>query len=286
MLSVIKNGIEYSLDDGTYCTLVGDEGWGAPPTHRLSRRGVLQNGDSDAGFRLDPRIASLSLFILGSNRVDLYQKRASLLDILSPSDTPIVIRWSIGDTVRDIDGHIMDGPLMGSEDRSGFAQRTLVTFRCSDPTFYNPIGNAETFELGGGSDALVIPMTVPMKVGTAVIDQTVAVSYNGSWPTNPTLVRIGGPITNAVVTNVTTGDKLDFTGTVIDAGDYYDIDLRYGIKTVKDSNGDNKIGDLTSDSDLSTFNLVQGTNSIRVQGTAVTEATTVYLSWFDRYTGI
>jgi hypothetical protein len=91
---------------------------------------------------------------------------------------------------------------------------------------------------------------------------------------------------------VTTGEVLDFTGTTIGAGEWYELDLRYGYKTVLDNSGANVVSDLSSDSDLATWHLATdpeaagGINSITVTGSAVTEATSVHLVWFERYLGI
>ena len=90
---------------------------------------------------------------------------------------------------------------------------------------------------------------------TGTIDQTAVRTYEGSWDEFPT-VRITGPATNAVLENVTSGDKLDFTGTAISAGTSYVLDLRYGYKTVTQDDGTNRIDKLTNDSDLATWRLL------------------------------
>jgi hypothetical protein len=95
-----------------------------------------------------------------------------------------------------------------------------------------------------------------------------------------------------VITNQTTDEKLDFTGITISAGDYYDIDLRYGRKTAVDSNGDSVLDELTNDSDLATWHIAAapeapgGANSIHVSGTAITTATKVDIAWLNRHIGI
>ena len=105
-------------------------------------------------------------------------------------------------------------------------------------------------------------------------------------------VRITGPITDAVITNNATSEKLDFTGTTIAAGDYYEIDCRYGYKTVVDSTGANQIADLTSDSDLVSFHIAPdpevggGINSITITGTSITAATTAFVSGKTRLIGV
>ena len=290
MLNVIRSGTTYPLDDGTYSLFLGDDGWGMAPTNRINSRGPLQHGVTDLGFRLAPRVATLFLFIQGFSRQDLYDKRDALLRLFSADNSPVQILWSL-DEDRQIDAHFMRGMDMGSGSRPGFNQRLAITFQCPDPTFYDPASKGLTFALGGGSDSLTIPLAVPMFVGASTLDSLTPITYNGSWRTYPHLIRITGPITNAIITNETTGEKLDFTGLTIAGGEYYDIDLRYGIKTVTEDDGTNRIDKLTDDSDLASWHIAAdpealgGANSIRVTGSSVTESTSVEISYFERFIG-
>jgi hypothetical protein len=149
-----------------------------------------------------------------------------------------------------------------------------------------------TFALGGGGGTMEVPTEVPTEIGASDINMTQAVLYTGTWYSFPQ-IRIEGPITDCVITNETTGEKLDFTGTTIADGDYYLIDTRYGRKSVIDSNGANKISKLTSDSDLATFHLEppgavapDGSNSVRVEGSSIDAGTIVYMTYYRRYLGI
>lgn len=117
------------------------------------------------------------------------------------------------------------------------------------------------------------------------------IAYAGSWRAYP-VVTIEGPITDPVLTNTSTGDKLDFTGTTISSGDTYTIDCRYGFKTVKDAAGTNKIADLSSDSDLATFHLApdpevsSGNNALTLTGTGTDANTEVTVAYNERHVGL
>jgi hypothetical protein len=167
-----------------------------------------------------------------------------------------------------------------------------VVLKADDPTMYDPDGESVTFALGGGGGAWEFPWVIPWEVGASTIDLSQNLVYAGDVASLPSIIRITGPITDAIITNNSTGEKLDFDGTTIAGGDYYDIDLRYGYKTVVDNDGVNKITDLTADSDLSTWHIAaedevpDGINSIRVQGTAITESTKVEINYYNRYNGI
>ena len=129
-------------------------------------------------------------------------------------------------------------------------------------------------------------------VGTSTIDSTKAINYGGSWYAYP-LIRVAGPITNPVITNETLGLKLDFTGITITGSDYYDIDCRFGYNTVIDKAGNNKIADLTDDSDLGEFRIEPpskiaptGINSLRVTGSGATLQTAVSMTFRVNHLGV
>lgn len=117
-----------------------------------------------------------------------------------------------------------------------------------------------------------------------------SIVYPGDWQEYP-VIRIDGPISDPVLTNASTGETLDFTGYTIGSGDYYEIDTRYGYKAIRNSGGDNKIGQMSSDSDLETFHLAPdqevagGVNILSLSGTATGSSTGVAIYHYNRYTG-
>ena len=290
-LSAIVGSTEYSLDDGTICRLVGHDGWGMPPLHRLTERGPNQHGQTDLGYRLDPRIGTLALLLPVTTLTEMYTRRDQLLDIFAPGNSPS-LAWTMSYGTRYIDCHVDGEVAMPWEPKRWAAQLIALRLRCPDPTFYDPTAEVVTFALGGGGDSMEVPLAIPWPIGASTLDQTVSITYSGNWRSHPHRIRIVGPITDCVITNETTDEVLDFTGTTIAAADYYDIDCRYGYKTVTDAAGDNKIADLTEDSDLATWHLAPspeaagGVNDINVTGSSVTEATEIYLNYYTRYLGL
>lgn len=288
MLTLIRSGTRYPLDDGSLAYLLAYDGWGLPSMHRLQTRGPLQHGEFNLGFRLDARTGQLVLLVKGDSRADMLSRTEALIRLFRPaSDTP-VLEWSYGDIIRLIDVVTIGDMTVPSSDQSGFSQKVVITLKANDPTFYSPTDQTITFKAGIGEDTGVIPMPVPTPVGTGTINQSVIVKYAGSWETYP-YIRIVGPITDCIITNATTGDKLDFTEITISSEDYYDIDTRYGYKTVTNKLGGNRIMDLTTDSDLATFRLaaepeaMQGENNILVTGTSAGEETQIIFGWRERY---
>jgi hypothetical protein len=202
------------------------------------------------------------------------------------------LRWTLGSTIRQIEAHYV-GDSLGFENanRNFLWQQFAVALRCPDPRWYDPTINTVEYSLGGGTNTFVVPFEVPFYVGASTIDLTRTVTYNGDIKAYPT-IRLTGPITDPVITHEQTGYKLDFTGTTISAGDYYEIDLGYADNTIKDSSGANKLADLTNDSDLVNFaieadpDISGGANSINVTGSSISDATEIMISYYDYYLGI
>jgi hypothetical protein len=285
-LEVIVLGAPYSLSDGVTCKLVQQDGVGLPPLHRISERGPQQHGESDRGFRLDPRIVLLVLGVTGDT---MYVKRDELVSRFKPRDDPIALRWTRDDgAVRQLDCFYIEQMTLPSNVVSRYYMRVPAQFKAADPTFYDPDLEHVVFAITLGAEEFVVPLPIPWPIGAAVLDATTAINYAGTWRTYP-IITITGPVTDCVVTNVTTGEKLDFTGVTIAAANVYTIDLRYGQKTVVNQAGTNKVADLTTDSDLSTWHLeaapdaVGGVNSIHVTGTSGSAATGVTIEYYARY---
>lgn len=296
-LDLIRAGSIASLSDGTLCRWIGDAGWGMAPLTRLSEHGPLQHGETDLDYRLRPRIAHLKLLIEAgptpTGELTHWQKRARLLALLRPTRQPLALRWTWPDgTQRQIDVHVADDLSFASQDRLGFNQSAVVTFRAPDPTFYDPQLQTFVYEIGGSDGgAWTISWAVPWGIGAATIDQSRALAYPGTWRSYPT-ITIVGPIASPTITNLTTGDSLSFPGITIPAGSTYTLDLRYGAKTVVDAGGTNHLSELSTTSDLATFAIEAdpdapgGVNTLRVTGSTATSATEIYIAWYVRYLGI
>lgn len=291
-MSVHIDADSFVLQDNGY-NVVGDTGLGLSPLQRHETRGAQQHGATDRGRTLRPRNFVLQFKVDGQTFRGYWDKRDELVRVFKSTESLFELRFTFqnGD-VRSIDCNAVGGLTYPSNRRSAFADRASVEFRAPDPTWYDPNEQSETYGIGGGSDAFDIPLEIPWQIGASTIDITKSIAYAGSWQTNP-IIKIVGPITDCVITNLTTDEVLDFTGTTIGAGDYYEIDTRYGYKTVTDSSGVSQIADLTDDSDLGTFHLeppvlnnASKDNDIQVTGSGVTEATEIFLRYKTRYLGI
>ncbi len=290
-VSVISRDTEYNLSDNINYLLVGIDGIGAAPVTRIAEHGPMQHGESDLGYRLQPRRIALAVMARGGDTMAWFARREALLRIFRSSDSPIKLRVASGEMVRQIDCYL-NGTMEIAPDALGPGwQKVGIELYAPDPTWYDPTGVSVPFSLGGGG-LLAIPLAVPMEVGASSIDQSIVVQYGGTWDAYPIITAVG-PLANLLIQNNTLGDKLDFSGATIGAGDSYVIDCRYGYKTVtRQSDGANRIADLSADSNLATFRIgahpdvPDGTNSIRVRASGLTAASAIYIQYHTRYVGV
>jgi len=288
-LDVLIDGTAYRLSDGTYCKLLRQSGIGLPPLHRLSERGPQQDGDSDRGFRLDPRIVTL---ILSLQTPNMLTKRDQIMALFKPRNTALVLRWTRDDAaVRSLDCHYIDQAELTTQSKSRYHLEIPAQFKAANPTFYNPVPESIVFQIPDSGVALEIPLDIPWVMGSSVLDVLIPVIYTGTYRAYP-VITISGPIANCVIENDATGEKLDWTGVTIAAGETRIVDLRYGFKTVVDGSGNDRLYELTNDSDLATWHLaeapdaVDGLNLIHVTGSGCTIATSVTIEYLTRYVSL
>lgn len=292
VVSVISRDTEYVLSDATDYLLTGIDGIGHAPIGRIAERGPMQHGETSLGYRLQPRRIVLAIEARGGDRAAWLERRDAVIRIFRASDRPLSLRLTNGAWRRQIDCYLAGELGMAPEaPLAPLWQRLAIELYCPDPTWYDPVGQSVSFNLGGGG-LLAIPLAVPTQVGASSIDQSIAIQYDGTWDAYPTITAVG-PLANLLIQNNTLGDKLDFGGVTINAGDSYVIDCRYGYKTVtRTSDSANRIQDLTADSNLATFRIgahpdvPDGTNSIRVRASGLTAASAIYIQYHTRYVGV
>lgn len=285
---LLRGGDTLDLTDLVNYHVVSFDGLGMPPVRRLTQRGPLQDGDSDVGFRLDPRIVRMLVTGYGANDTALAARRAELLGFLRPGSDSIKLRWIQADgTQRQIDTHYAGALSLPSTDWRLAHHNMAFELRAADPTFYDPVGASVQFAQTGGGTAFPVPIVFPLTFGASDLDVAEAVTLAGdnAWITYPTII-VTGPVADLVITNTTIGEKLDFTGFSLGSGDVLTIDLRYGAKTVTEDDGTNRIDELTTDSNLATWRLVPGINSITATGGSVSSVTKIALQFNQRYIGV
>jgi hypothetical protein len=271
---------------------LGDENFGMAPLHMITSRSPVQHGDTTLDFRLDPRIIQIPLLVECETLQEQYDQRNYLLQMFKPSnqDGTLIVTYPDG-RQRYITTRILGGLDFNMETSAGHSIRAVVRMRCSDPTWYDP--NQITLPIVTISGTpTVYPKIYATTYGTSSFGGEYDLTYTGTWLSYP-IITVTGPVTNFSITNTSSNQNITLVaGTVIAAGSTLRFDLRYGFKTVQDQTGANKIGLVDSSSELAQFaifpapDVPDAINTLVVTGTGTTTASSVALSYYNRYIGI
>ena len=274
----------YDAVTGLTFGYMGDQGFGMAPLHRITQRGPMQQGDSDVDFRLDPRIMQIPLFVATTSVDEYYTARGRLLSIFSPSNVVGTVTVATSTWSRSINVKVLGGMTFDADPKIGYELRAVIQLRADDPTWYD----ATPHTIAGASDIAgtptAIPLVIPLTFGTANINTTTSFVYDGTWLAYPVITALG-PITGLIITNNTTGQVITTAGSIA-AGRTYTYDLRYGKKTVYDDLGNNQIATVSASSNLATWAIVTGINSISIAASASASPASVTITYFTRFIGI
>ncbi len=302
IIYITPDGREYNLitphDPGRH--VLSFQGLGTPPIEYVTQRGPFQDGETVRDFFLRPRTVQILERQNFCDRDAWWNGRSDILNELRPNRqttpdgvTPGRLRFFRTDgTARDLRVFIATGPVFEprvSNQWDEWSFQELLRFIAHDPILFSTTQTVSAFVIALDAD-LVFPITFPISFGAGLVDDTLNITYDGTWETFP-IITIVGPIKLPRIDNNTTGEKLEFTLDIA-VGQTVTIDLTEGVKTVVDQTGLNLIGGLTTDSDLGSFHIApdpeatNGLNVIRLRGSEPTGATSVSLSFFVRYFGM
>ena len=288
----------YSFHNNADRALMSFTGWGYPPVEFVTQRGPYQHGVTLLDYRLHPRVVQYTYRQTGGCRDTYWDNRSGLLNALriNRGATGCTergrLRKIISDgTVRDLYVVVEKGPVFNGRgsDWDEWSINETIRFIAHDPVVFNPAQQTGTWTLTESSE-LVFPITFPIFFGTSIINNTLNVTYAGTWLTYP-IITIVGPLNGARIRNNSTDEVIEL-GYDIPAGQILTINLNYGVKTVVDQAGTSYIGIISADSDLATFHIAPdpevagGINELVAEGSNADANTAVVITWFDKYIGI
>lgn len=300
---IAPDNIVYYFDKGDRW-LLSDSGSGMPPIDYITAQGPYQHGESVLTYRLKPRTIQVVHRVNSCSRNSFWTNRATLVNYLRPNRqgygliAPGTLRYILADgSQRDLKVFIDEGPVFAARSLDKwdeFGIQETIRFIAHDPIFYDPTLHTSTFTLTA-SNHLIFPFSFQgsdLVFATNVINNNISITYAGTWEAFPT-ITITGPIDGPIITNTTTGEKIQLNY-VVAAGEVVTINLAFNNKTVLSSlTGQDLIGLISSDSNLATFSIVPeptatgGVNTINVIGGGATVGqTAVVVSYYTRYIGI
>lgn len=295
---ITPDGIEYDLHGPPIKAVVSDSGTGIPPLQFITQRGPYQDGVTVKGIFLQPRIVTMVIRQNAQSRTAWYILKNLLMDAMRPNRTPTgeslprmgsLRKYMPNGTYLQVDCIAQKGPVFEARNLSAWDEWAIsetIQFFCPDPTYYYPVLNESIF--ANPVAQLVFPITFPIVFGA--LDVTHTLTYEGTWPTFPT-VTFTGPISGPTITNESTGETLSLDYT-LNAGQTATFLLPYGLKSVMTNDGINLAPYLTDASDLATFHIAPdpevpgGINTMHAYGIGTDVGAQITMSWLDRYIGL
>lgn len=287
---ITPDGVQYELDNQTTTFLMSIAGSGLPPITPITFDIPQLHGQLRVGYRLQPRVVRIIEHAIGgATRTQHYALRATLLDRLRPNrtlnETPGVLRKVLPDGgVRDLDVFVTGGMTLdeGEHPHLGcWHTRDVVEFTAYNPVFYDPTPTVEQLAITG-IDELVFPITFPITFGGNIIETTDVFTNAGTWEA-PLEITITGPVNSPTLLNETTGKVVSINYRLV-AGETVVINTDPFGPSVTNSAGDDITGNAET-SDLVTFTLVPGDNTLTFWGGAKGTEATCDLSYNARYIG-
>jgi hypothetical protein len=283
---------EYWLDAPGRSWVLTEDGFGMPPIDWVTERGPFQHGESVKDFFFRPMVMQLIVRKNGCSRSEYWTIRNEILDMLRPGRgdpevTPGILRKYLASGVtREWEVYASEGPSFQARQADTWDEwsvSTTIRFTAFDPIARDPKQKTQTYSASAGAGG-TFPLTFPIQFAGGFSSGVSNISYVGTWDAYPDIV-FTGPMLGPSVVNNTTQEKIQLT-MQIPAGRVVTASLKFGRKLMTLDDGTNVIGYVTSDSDLSSFHLKPGTNSMSVSASGTSGASSVQLKWFDRYVGI
>lgn len=257
------------------------QGRGMPPIRIRSDEVAEQDGSRLRLVRYGTREVSIPLDVFTASPSALRTAVRTLERLFDPKrgDGSLRVLSPDGST-RDLVCRYVGGLELQEAYEGAFGvQRTVLVFRAFDPLWRDASTTSVTF---APDTATAFFPILPLRLSSSEVYSDASIDNSGdaeAWP----MWTITGPGDSPVLRNLTTDEVIDLTGLTLGAGESVVIDTAPGAKTVRSGTGSNLFSSLSSTSTL--WSLAQGINSVRVELSGVTAATSVVLSYRRRWLG-
>lgn len=279
-----SNNNEFDFTSANYVrVLKGMKGFQMPPIDYVEDEVPFLHGTKLRQIKVKARELDLPIKVSCPDSGTFAATMRNLLKTFNPLNNDGRLRMVSYDGVkRDINCRYVSGFEMDeSTENSGDTwQNAIGVFRAFDPFWYDISPTIITFTNGSPATFLQSPF-LPLKITSSTIFGNQTITVNGDVETNPTWV-ITGPGDSIVINNLTTGESINLNYS-LGAGEYINIDTNEGKKTVTKNDGTNLYQYLSNDSSL--WSLQAGVNNIQIQMQNSGTASSVQLSYTNRYWG-
>lgn len=216
-------------------------GAGMPPINNVITAYGLTDGGLFQRSIAQPRELILQCLTKTDTGATFHTARQNLIDLIKrdrqATEGPVKIRYVFGASTFEIEGYYSGGLELNPVNKT--YENFNLQFICPDPFWHEITTNTTALN----------------------INSTTVIANSGTAEAFPIFTFVGtGNITQ--ISNDTTGKVINFSGLSVTTGETVTIDLSPGAKTVSSDTRGNLLANVASGSDLSTFSLIIGNNTI------------------------
>jgi phage-related protein len=280
---VDADGVEFPLNGESFFTeLRGRQGFQAPPVEVVAEEIPGQPGDRVRYIQTKARPVRTIVHVRALDEETLAATRRQFDDMLNIERGEGILRHTAADgVVRELSALCtsgLEGDESGSSRGPGWQDYGL-TFRASDPYWYDSSFTTQAFQPSGSLPSFFASPVMPLKLAPSGLFNSFSVDNTGSteaWP----IWTISGPGSSIVLTNTTTGDVLTLTVTLT-LGQSIVVDTRPDKKTVVREDGNKHFEYVAPDSAL--WPLVRGVNAITLAMSGTGAGSMLQIQYKQRY---
>lgn len=232
------------------------------------------------GVRTESREISCYIHVEGKDRLDMYEKRFSLIQKLAVSDIPGTLYYFNDFISMRIKAFPISSP--DFTERFGRYNKAELRFYCPYP-FWESLADKSGY-MAYLDEGFTFPFEFDIQF--AALENKTSLFNNGSVSA-PLQIIIKGPANHPFIINETTGEKLKISRS-LDEGESMYIDTQRGNKQVVITHSDGTKEDafhyIEADSEF--FSLIPGENKLRYQSLDESEKTQVFLRYRELYAGV
>lgn len=156
-VQAVYSGGTVSLTDKSPYRLLSARGMAGAPVRRVTSRGPAQEGETDLGYRLNPRQIELEIGFVATTDAILDGYRDTLMTVFKPlTATPIYLRVTRDDgEIRQLDCYTVGGVDIQwvKEHRPGHYHVATVRLYAPDPAYYDTTPGTVTATASSGTAA-------------------------------------------------------------------------------------------------------------------------------------